>query len=107
MDGWGHSLSDSLLHSPSSPPLSRWRWPRAHASSADWQIWSQYIRWVVPTTALGDWLYPPHLSVFLPFDPSTRLAFILQPSGLWSCYRLLHSRPSRQQVTLWFDTLVM
>jgi len=107
MDGWGHSLSDSLLHPPSSPPLSSWWWPRSHASSVDWQIWSQYICRVVPTMALGDWLYLPHLSVFLTFDLSTCLAFILQPSGLWSCYHPLHSHPSQQQVTLLFDTLVM
>jgi len=106
MDGWGHSLYVPLLQSPLSPSLSRWHWPQSHASSAGWQLWSQCVRWIASTMVLGDWLYLPHLSAFLPFDPLTRSAYVLQPSGLWSCYHPLHSRPSRQNCTLRFLHLV-
>jgi len=104
MDGWGHSLSDSLLHPPSSPPLSSWQWPRSHASSVDWQIWSQYICRVVPTMALGDWLYLPHLSVFLPFDLSTWLLFYsLVVCGLVITHfiHILLNNKSLYCLTLW------
>jgi len=106
MDGWGHSLHLPLLHSPLSPPSSHWRWPRSCATLADWQLWLQCIQYIASNTILGDWISFLHLSSFLPFDPSTCLAYILQPSGLWSCYCSRHTCPLQSSYTLQISSLV-
>jgi len=87
----GSFSSYPLLYAPVIPPPSHWKWLRSHASFADWSIWSQCIWHVATTTVLGDWLHPPHLSSFLPFDLTASTTYVLQPSGLWFCFCPLHS----------------
>jgi len=96
MDGWGHSLRDSLLSPPTAPVHSSWSWPRASTAKANWVIWQRILPCLATNTVLDGWLTPPHLQHYVPFDPVTSTAYILHPGQYWQTYRPALSRTARQ-----------
>ncbi len=85
MGTWGHSLHDNLM-TPNSLPGSSWNWPWASTAKLDWAIWQSLLPWLASNVALGIWLTPPHLSSFIPFNPSSSTAFISHSSSFWQTF---------------------
>jgi len=88
MDGWGHSLRDSLLSPPTAQVHSSWLWPQASRAKADWVIWQRILPHLAANTVLDNWFTPPHLQHYIPFDPDTSTAYILHPGQYWQTYCL-------------------
>jgi len=86
MDGWGHLLRESLLSPPTSPAHSSWSWPHASSAKTDWLVWKHFLPQLATAMALTEWVTPPHLQNFIPFDPATSMAYILCPGQFWQTY---------------------
>ncbi len=74
-NGWGDSISESLLHPPTATPSSCWSWPPESPSHFDWHLWVSFLH-NSPYTSdghflqpLGSWSSPAHCCDFVPFDP--------------------------------------
>ncbi len=59
------------------------------------------------STVLDDWLTPPHLQHYIPFDPDTSTAYILHPGQYWQTYRPALPRMVRRRQTLFPLTIMV
>jgi len=100
MDGWGHLLRESLCSLLASPAHSSWSWPWALVAKMDWTTWCQFLPCLAIETILGEWITPPHLQIFVPFDPTTSMAYILYPDQYWQMHRPIFFWSVRRNQTL-------
>jgi len=107
MDGGGHSLRNSILLPPASPPASSWHWPWAATVQMDWAIWQCLLPQLAAITLLGPWLKSPHLHAFIPFNPTTMIAFIVWPGSFWQTYCPLNPHATWQLLTLFPSAIVL
>jgi len=97
MDGWGHSLRESLLSPPASSVHSSWSWPWASTAKMYWLVWQHFLPQLATAMALTEWVTPPHLQNFIPFDPATSMAYIIQLGQFWQMYWPLSPRSAQQR----------
>ncbi len=107
MDGGGHSLRDSLLLPPAPSPSSTWLWPCAATVQMDWKIWQHLLLQLAATTVLGNWIRSPHLKVFIPFDPTSNMAYVLRAGQFWQTFRPRNPHAVRRQQTLFKSAIAL
>jgi len=56
-NGWGDSISDSLLSPPTASTTSQWSWPPEFPSRSDWLLWASFLR-NSPRTSNGCFIQP-------------------------------------------------
>jgi len=98
MDGWGHLLWHSILSpQPTQPPdpgLGPGPW--AAMAKDNWLTWQYFLPQLAAATVLSLWISPPQLLPFIPFDPISNTAYILQVGQFWQMYQLSTSHWTRQ-----------